>query len=228
MRENLDRIDREDPSWSGRLYWRAVVERYSPARPGQLAPAALLRQYVQREPRDPQGWYALVSAELQQSLPSGHLGVEPDPPPALEKMEDDVLSLVRSSGDPRHLNLIGWYYALRHRPKTGLNFALRALAMEPGFADCWDTLALLYYRSGRLGDALAAQRRAAALATLASEAGGGVPPTIQARLDFYEKAAAREPANPVDAPRGAITPAGPAAAARRARLDAGGGRAPAR
>lgn len=218
IRDSLERIDREDPSWSGRLYWRALVHARWGGQPGQLPPVALLREYLRREPQDPRGWYALVQAELDQSLPGGHLGIEPAPPPGLVTLEDDVLALVRASSAPRHLDLIGRYYALRHRPKTGLNFALRALALEPGCADCWDTLALLYYRSARVQEALAAQRRAAALSV---EAGGDVPSDIQARLDFYERAA-REPVRD-DAP---VTPPGPGAGGPLARL--AGGDAPGR
>jgi tetratricopeptide (TPR) repeat protein len=95
------------------------------------------------------------------------------------------------SSSPAQLDTVGRYYALRRRPEIGLNFSLRALHIEPGKADAWDTLALLYFHAGRVKDAVAAERRAIGLT---SEYRRGVPEKFRERLRHFERAASRIPA----------------------------------
>lgn len=186
IQELLDRVERDDPSWHRRLYWRALVQYRFGNRSEPVAD--LLRRYLALEPNDANAWRGLVDLEMDRYVPPGHLGVEPQPPPGLEQMEKEVHALIRVASTPSQLNLIGWYYALRRRPETGLNFAVRALQAEPGYSDCWDTLALLYYHSGRAADAVEAQKRAIGLM---AERGGGASEVVRARLRAYEQAAAR-------------------------------------
>jgi tetratricopeptide (TPR) repeat protein len=189
--ELVDRLERADPKWPRRLYWRALVQARSG---GDLRGAArLLREYVALEPNDGQGWLGLVSLELGRVLPKGHLGVEPEAPPRLAEIEDEVRELLRVSNTSSQLSMIGWYYALRRQPNIGLNFALRALQLEPGDADTWDTLALLYHHAGRAQEAVAAQKRAIDLMV---ESRRGVDSSVRARLRHYEQVAARAPAPP--------------------------------
>ncbi len=187
----LDRLERAEPEWPRRLYWRAVVQRI--VKSGKEPPAKLLRRYLEREPDDAQAWLGLVQAELDRLVPDSHVGVEPQPPPGLEELEDEIRQLVRVSHTSAQLDTVGWYYALTRRPQIGLNFSMRALGVEPGSADAWDTLGLLYFHSGRVADAVAAARRAIAL-TSQNRRRSGVPPAFRARLRHYEQAA-RAPAS---------------------------------
>ena len=180
--ERVDRLDREDPEWSRRLYWRALV--HLALKISREPPIDLFRRYVAREPDDGSGWLGLVRLELDRRIPAGHLGTEPAPPPGLDQIEDQVRALLRVATTPAQLNAVGWYYALRRRPQIGMNFTLRALAAEPGCASCWDTLALLYHHAGRAAEALAAQERAVALMT---ESDTGVPAAYQTRLQQYRR-----------------------------------------
>jgi hypothetical protein len=181
--DHLARLEREDPAWPRRLYWRAVVQ--SRLRLPGVRPVELLRKYVRQAPDDGQGWLALVNLEMDRFVPDGHLGIEPEPPPGLEQIEEQVRGLVRVSATSAQLDQVGWYYALRRKPQIGLNFTIRALDAEPGCGNCWDTLALLYYHAGRVNEAVAAQERAVAL--LAER---GVSPAVKARLVHYRRAAA--------------------------------------
>lgn len=173
----LDRLSAADPSGPEPSYWRAVLLRP----PNRLQ---LLRDYVSRRPDDERGWDALVELELESAVPPDYLGLEGAPPPALAAMESDVLRLIQRASDALSLNRIGWYFALRQNPKTGLNFAIRALQKEPACGACWDTAALLYYHAGRIREALRAQERAASL--MAKRA----PPSVLERLERYRAAAA--------------------------------------
>jgi len=189
MKAALERAERADASWPRLLYWRALVQTRDQTREKKPRPQAeaLLRQYLAREPNDAQAWMGLVDVQMARVVPDWYIGVESLPPSGLQAIEKDVIGLVRVGSTPSQLNTIGWYYALLHRPQTGLNFAMRALEIEPGDGDIWDTLALLYFHAGRPAEAVAAQRRAVALMARDSVS---VQPKVRARLLRYEQAAA--------------------------------------
>lgn len=173
----LDRLAAADPDWPELVYWRAVL----------LEPAdrlQLLRRYVASRPDDGRGWRALVSAELDRVLPPKYLGVDEPPPSGLDAMESDVHRLVEHANDATSLNLIGWYFAMRQKPATGLNFALRSLQAEPRCGPCWDTAGLLYFQAGKVAKALDAQERAVRI--YAERA----PPDVLVRLRRFRAAAA--------------------------------------
>lgn len=187
-------MERDAPTWPRRLYWRAVVEHRLRLRGG--SPARWMRQYVALEPDDGEGWLALLQLELDRIVPESSIGVEPDLPRRLEKIEDEVRGLLRVASTPAELDAVGWIYALRRQWKTGLNFTKRALALEPGCAGCWDTLALHYYHAGRFREAVLAQERAVGLMAERRT----IPPAIQARLRLYRRAVAAAPPPPAPAP----------------------------
>jgi hypothetical protein len=176
----LDRAAAADPNWAGLLYWRARL----------LHPAnemELLRAYLARQPHDSRAWLALVSTGLKRARPKGHDPLTDPPPAALAAMADDVRKLVEHSSDPIALNQIGWYFALRKNPNAGLNFALRAVRQEPSCAECWDTVALLYFQVGKLAQALDAQERAVGVFA------EGAPREVLDRLRRYRAALRRRP-----------------------------------
>jgi hypothetical protein len=180
----LERLERDDPDWPARLYWRAVVLLELGGAGNR--PIDLLREYVRRVPTDGQGWLGLVRLEIHRRLPRGHLGVEAVAPDQLAEVERDVRALARVARTPRQLDAVGWYHALRRDPARGLAYTRRALALEPSCADCWDTLALLHFHAGRARDAVAAQERAVALM-----AERRLTRDAEARLRHYRWSAAR-------------------------------------
>ncbi len=149
-------------------------------------PIDLLREYVRRVPGDGQGWLGLVRLEIHRRLPRGHLGVESTAPELLDELEDEVRALARVARTPRQLDSVGWYYALRRMPATGMTFTRRALALEPSCAECWDTLALLHFHAGRARAAVDAQERAVSLMAERRETRDA-----EARLRHYRWSAAR-------------------------------------
>ncbi|HYU14832.1 MAG TPA: hypothetical protein VEL05_02120 [Candidatus Acidoferrum sp.] len=181
--DQLDRLEREDPAWNRRLYWRAVVEHRIGAR--GTDPVAVLRRYVELQPDDAQGWLALVTLELERVV-HAQAGDAAPGAPAAETVERDVQSLVRVATAPNQLAAVGLYYSLRKEPDKGLGFALRAIATDPGCGTCWETLAALYLVDGRVDRAIFAQERAV---TLAAER--GVPPAMKSRLQIYQQIAAQ-------------------------------------
>jgi hypothetical protein len=139
-------------------------------------------------------------------VPESHTGLEPAPPPGLERLEPVVRELLRVSHTSSELNMVAWHYALRRQPEIGLNFVERALTKDAGCIGCLDTRALLLYQLGRPVEALADQERAAHL--LSDE---GVPKRMKQRLEAYRQAAAAAKASPKPASQPAILSA-PAAA----------------
>jgi hypothetical protein len=176
--QQLASLAAADPDWPELLFWRAVLA--SPRDP------QLLRQYLERRPDNARAWRALVGIELNRALPRDYLGLDSKPPPALAAMQDDVLQLIQRASDSTSLNGIGWYFAMRQNPVTGLNFALRSVRAEPGCGECWDTAALLYFQAGKPREALDAQERAVSL--MAERA----PPDVLARLRRYRAAVANK------------------------------------
>jgi tetratricopeptide (TPR) repeat protein len=175
--QQLQLLAAVDPDWPELRYWRALLLRP----PDSLK---LLREYVARVPKDGRGWRALVTREIDDGLPASYIGLDGAVPPALVAIEGDVRNLIQHASDPLSLNLIGWYFALRQNPVTGLNFAIRALQARPRCGPCWDTAGLLYFQAGKVHEALKAQERAASL--YAERA----PPDVLARLRRFRAAAA--------------------------------------
>jgi hypothetical protein len=182
-RAHLAAMVREDPQWTGVQFWRALdTHRYG----GFIGPAQaerLLRAYVEREPGDARAWSWLVSFGLDRLIVEDKVGIDDQAPAGLVDLEPDVRALLRFGDSPMALNRIGWYYALRRLPNIGLAFAFRSVRGSPTCGECFDTLALLLYQSGRLAEAVAAQERAVALL---SE--GGVPSGVTRRLEELRRA----------------------------------------
>lgn len=176
--EQLERAGAVDPDWPDLLYWRAVLLRGRPA-------VGLLRQHLRRRPDDLRAWHALVSLRMSAAAPPSYLGLDGSPPSAIVAMEPDVLRLVERASTADALNTVGWYFALRQNPVTGLNFAIRAVRADPGCGACWDTVALLYFQAGKVAEAVAAQERAA---NLYAES---VPRDVLVRLRRYRAALRR-------------------------------------
>ena len=175
----LDRAREADPDWPGLLYWRATL-----LRPRDRI--ALLRAYVTRVPRDPRGWRALVTSQVATATRSRD-PLAAAPPASLAAIEPDVRQLIEHADDPDALNTIGWYWAMRRQPNIGLNFAIRAVRAEPSCADCWDTVALLYFQAGKIEQAIQAQEQATSLYA------DGVPREVILRLHRYREALRRRP-----------------------------------
>ena len=172
---HLELMAADDPEWSGVLLWRALAA----ATAGEPFEAVkILREYVEREPDDHRGWNALVALQLPRAD-----GLGDRPAPGVRAIEPDVMELVRTGHSAADLNMIGWYFALSHQAKTGLNFARRSIAARPSCGACWDTLALLLYRDGKPEQAVAIQKRAIAMM-------GDVAPGADAlaRLEAYRRA----------------------------------------
>jgi len=163
VREHLSSMASEDPEWTGVPFWRAVHAYYSDDEAERAQVEPLLRAYAEREPRDFRAWLGLVRMGINRAIPPDYLGVDGAVPAGLAAVEPDVRELLRSGGTARALNLVGWYYALRRLPRTGLAFAFRSVRADPTCGACHDTLALLLYQDGRLAEAVAAQERAVAL-----------------------------------------------------------------
>lgn len=185
LRDRAARLERADPTWPGRLYWRALVGHvidHLADRPVSPASIQLLRRYVREVPTDGQGWASLVRLEIERRR-SRAARVE-SPTPDLEQLEADVARLVKLASTPGELLTVAWYRSLRGQTADGLAFARRALALEPSCASCWDMLAQLNYQDGRPDDAVTAEQRAIALA-----AEGRVPPDMLTRLRLYQRTA---------------------------------------
>jgi hypothetical protein len=180
---HLELMAADDPEWPEVLLWRAIAS----ARSEESSTAVeILREYVKRAPDDHRGWNALVSLQLPDAD-----GLGPAPPPGVRSIEPDVMELVRTGQSAADLNLVGWYFALSHRAKTGLNFAQRSIAARPSCGSCWDTLALLHYRDGKPALAAATQKRA--IAMMGDAAPGA---NAMARLEAYRRAAGAAKTNP--------------------------------
>lgn len=182
IREHLSSMVREDPEWTGIQFWRAVQAHHDDARDLGRA-ERLLRAYAAREPRDLRAWALLVRLGIDRAVPPHYLATGGAVPAGLAAVEPDVRELLRSGDTPSALNLVGWYYALRRLPRTGLAFAFRAVRADPSCGSCFDTLALLLYEDGRVSDAVAAQERAV---MLMAERGPG--PDVWRRLDLFRRA----------------------------------------
>jgi hypothetical protein len=170
----LEFAEKADPDWPGLLYWRAQLLR-------PRDEVDLLRAYVARRPDDEKGRWALVRARIRRAT------VEQDGLPVASQDElslarGDVRALIEHSSQPLALNTVAWYYAVRREPNIGLNFAMRAVQAEPACADCWDTLALLYFEAGKVDLAIQAQERA--VGTYAER----VPGEVRSRLQLYRDA----------------------------------------
>lgn len=183
VREHLSFMASEDPEWTGLSFWRAVQAHYSDDEGERERAEQLLRAYAVREPRDFRAWVGLVRIGINRSIPPDYLGVDGAVPAGLAAVEADVRELLRSGGTARALNLVGWYYALRRLPRTGLAFAFRSVRADPTCGACHDTLALLLYQDGRLADAVAAQERAVALMAEDDPAR-----TSERRLEIFRRA----------------------------------------
>ncbi len=175
----------DDPDWNGTLFWRAsFAYHFERKRNGLDTAERLLRRYVKRRPDDGRAWLALVKVGFARVVPKGHQVVNAPALPGLDRLADDIASLVRVARTAEQLNVIGWYYALKNRPRTGLNFAVRALRKQPRCAGCMDTLALLLFQRGDAKQAVDVMRRAIGL-----RAERGVPETWNKRLAHYQRKA---------------------------------------
>ena len=76
---------------------------------------------------------------------------------------------------------MGWYYAMLRKPRTGLNFAMRALRLRPRCTSCMNTLALLLFQRGDTRQATEVMRKAIHL-----RAEQEVPEDWRKRLRHYE------------------------------------------
>lgn len=185
-RIHVELAAKQDPSWSGALFWRGVVEYWQAVATGKRTGAVgLLRRYVAAEPDSARGWLGLVAARLNAVVPSGFSGLEPRPPAGLDALEDDVRELARRASTFAELNLVAYYFALRRQPETGFNFARRALERDPRCAACLDTLALLLYELGRYREALSFQERAIAVMAEQKPSAGA-----RKRLEHYRSCVA--------------------------------------
>ena len=173
----MKRAAAADPDWPALRYWQGIL------RPPGPAAVATLRAYCRHHPRDPRGWQALVEAELDVISPSGEVPTDAATQARLAAIDRDVVALVEHATSPVALNTIAWYFALRHIPATGLNFAIRALQADPRCAACWDTAGLLYFQDRKVNQALAAQERSLGLYT------DHVPREVLERLRQYRAAA---------------------------------------
>lgn len=171
----LDAAEDADPDWPGLLYWRARLLHP----PDDLE---LLRAYIARQPDDPRGWSALVRARLRRATVIDRDGLPVAQQDQLFSAAAEVKALIEHSSQPRALNTVAWYYALRRDPAAGLNFAMRAVQGEPSCADCWDTLALLYFEARKVDLAVAAQERAVSIYA------EHVPGVVRSRLQLYRGA----------------------------------------
>jgi len=188
VRKHLDFAARSDPDWDGVDFWRAAFVFYFSKRgDGHTDPGALLDRYLEREPLDSRARLGAVRVGLRAVVPEDYAGFGPEPP-GLAGLEERVRALVRVSQSVEELHQVAWYFALRKNFITGLGFARRALAQDPGCARCVDTLALLLYHAGRPAEALAAQERAINMLDEEEPSEG-----MRKRLERYRKAAQASP-----------------------------------
>ncbi|HEY6174645.1 MAG TPA: DUF1570 domain-containing protein [Kofleriaceae bacterium] len=180
----LDLAAQADPEWPDVFYWRALLLPWVKQPGANEQAAAALREYRTRRPDDVRGWHALLSMELGRVVPAGHLGVEDTTPAGLEDLEWIAKGLMEHAMRPSDLNLAAWYYAMSRRAEAGLPLAIQSVQRDPGCADCWDTLALLYFQNGDAARALLAQERAANM-----QGDGRIGRGVQARLQRYRVAA---------------------------------------
>lgn len=139
--EHLAAMAREDPRWSGVLFWRALETTWSGVAFGAVHAERLLRRYVRRQPDDARAWSSLVSIGFGRLVDEDKLGIDDPAPAGLAEMEPDVRELLRHATSPSALNEVGWYYALRRQPHIGLAFAFRSVRGDPTCGGCFDTLA---------------------------------------------------------------------------------------
>ncbi|HEU4407254.1 MAG TPA: hypothetical protein VFS43_18435 [Polyangiaceae bacterium] len=111
------------------------------------------------------------------------------------EMKELFEGLRESAGSVAAWNNLAWYDALRGDPERGLPFARKAIAANPSCFECYDTVAVLLYRLGRLDEAVAAQRIAVYLAPE-----GLKKPDMLARLQTFEKELAARTASRPAAP----------------------------
>ena len=146
---------------------------------------ALLRAYLKRELRDARAWLGVVKVQMRAAVPEEYDGLGPEPA-ALATLDGDVQELVRVSQSAQELDEIARYFALRKNSVTGLGFARRALAADPGCVSCLDTLALLLFHAGRTEDALATQERVVNMMGEEEVSAG-----MRRRLERYRSAAGK-------------------------------------
>lgn len=160
VRAHLDAIDREDPTWPGRHFWRAAFAHHLRAVVrDEEAPVVLLRRYVD-EHKDEAGLAGLVAVQLEARVPPWRLGTEESAAPNLDGVAADVEALRAVARTGPGLNLVAWYHALRREPALALPFAERAVSVDAGCVECAETLAVIHHQLGNAADALKWQERA--------------------------------------------------------------------
>jgi hypothetical protein len=180
----IDLAAQADRFWPDVFYWRALLLPWL-RRPGaDEQAAAALREYRSRRPEDARGWHLLLDRELDRVVPADHLGLEDIPPAGIEDLEPIAKGLVARAQQPYDLNAAAWYYAMARQADTGLPLAIRSVQRDPGCADCWDTLALLYFQKGDVARARLAQERAVNM-----YGDGRILPGVRLRLQRYRAAA---------------------------------------
>ncbi len=110
---------------------------------------------------------------------------------ANQALAEKYFQLAARRGDDIAQNNLAWFYLTspdrqRRNPQLAVRWGRRAVAGDPGNDQNWDTLAAAYFQAGKLRQAVAAERRAVALATPADRAG------MQKTLRRYLVAAARK------------------------------------
>lgn len=171
----------DDPSWAATGFWRASLAfHFRRGRRGVAEAERLLRAYVAKQPNDARARLAIVTVVMARLVPADHLGTEPSAPPRLARLETDVAQLARVARSAAELNAVGWYYAMRRQPRTGMSFARRALRADKRCLACMNTLALLHYQRGDAARAAATMRRA--IHMLAERR---IPPACRKRLAVY-------------------------------------------
>jgi hypothetical protein len=171
----IDLAVKHAPAWAGADYWRAVLAMHERRPLPELE--ASLRRYVRRAPDDVRGVTALLAVALG-AIDDDGLG--PTPPPGLDALRDEMAALQRHSRSAVALDAMAWYFALARKPGPGEGLARRALALEPGCAECEDTLAVLLSQRGAHAEAVLHQERAVRLLGEAP-----VPPPWLRRLAVY-------------------------------------------
>jgi hypothetical protein len=179
----LDLAERAEPSSPQLAFWRAATAYYLHDDQGAVA---LLRGYLAAHPDDVRAWLGLVEVELDVAIPDATTGLEATVPPGLDAFESDVRELLRRATQARELITVAEYYLYRHQPEVGLNFAVRALALDSSCYRCLDVGAALLFRAGHIPEALAQAERA-----LNALSEGAASPRLRARLDAYRAAARR-------------------------------------
>jgi tetratricopeptide (TPR) repeat protein len=106
----------------------------------------------------------------------------------LELLAEEMHELAGRAENSTMLNTIAWYYALVGDFQQGLPLATRATQLDPQCAECLDTLALLYFESGDVDDALVSQE--AAIDRWPE--GQRINPDVLERLDRYRATLGRK------------------------------------